>query len=121
MRVITHRDGLTDLAADLARIPGKLNREAPKVLRRSATQGNKVAQGFAKERSGPHGKRFYKRMNAELTSPRTAEFGPDGTPKTEFVGAGYRNGVNLDLLDAADIIGPVFADAVGEMAEDLFW
>lgn len=108
------------LASDLAAIPVKFAKKAPGIVKRNAVAGNKIAQGFAKERSGRHGKSYYKRLSAEMTGPLTAEYGPHdgGTP----VGGGYRHrGPNLDLPNSADIIGPDFAEDVGDMIDGLFW
>ncbi len=113
--------GVGDLARDLEAMPAKLARKAPRVVRRAAVEGNRLARGLAKERSGPHGANYFKRLSAEMTGPTKAEFGPEGIPKSEFVGTGFRHGVNTDLLDAADVIGPKFAKDVGDMVEDLFW
>lgn len=119
MRVrATHTLG--DLFTDLAAIPGKFSSEAPTVVLKNADKGNKIAQRFAREKAGPHGKAYYKRLSAEATGDLVAEYGPHegGTP----VGAGFRhNGPNMDLPNSADIVGPYFADAVGDMAERFFW
>lgn len=111
--------GIDDLASDLAAIPVKFAKKAPGIVKRNAVAGNKIAQGFAKERSGRHGKSYYKRLSAEMTGPLTAEYGPHdgGTP----VGGGWRNDVNLDLPNSADIIGPRFASDVIDTADGLFW
>lgn len=121
MRVkVTH--SIDDLASDLAEIPVKFAGKAPGVLKRNAVAGNKLAQQFARERSGPHGKNYYKRLSAEVTGPLSAEYGPTGDPKTEFVGAGFRNSApNMDLPDSADIQGPKFAKDVGDLIDGLFW
>lgn len=116
IRVIHSTD---DLASDLAGIPVAFARKAPGVVRKNVRAGNKLAQGFAKAKSGPHGKAYWKRLSAEMTGPLTGEYGPHdgGAP----VGAGYRHGGgNLDLPNSADIIVPKFADAVGDLAGDLF-
>lgn len=108
------------LASDLASIPVKFAKKAPGVVRKNIREGNKIAQGFAREKSGPHGKNFFKRYTSEMTGPLEGEFGmhDGGTP----VGGGYRSGggVNLDLPNAADIIAPKFGDAVGNLAGELF-
>lgn len=112
--------GIDDLASDMADIPVSFASKAPGVVKRNAVEGNKIAQGFAKQRSGPHGKNFFKRYTSEMTGPLTAEFGPHdgGTP----VGGGYRtDGPNMDLPNAADIIGPKFAADVIDAADGLFW
>lgn len=117
MRVrVTHT--LDGLVRDLAAVKPKFDVEAPALVERNANKGNASAQSMARERSGPHGKAYYKRLSAEMTGPLTAEYGPHdgGTP----VGAGFRHGgVNTDLPNSADIIGPKFADEVGDMAERL--
>ena len=110
---------LHDLSSDLAKVPVKAAKEIPKVVRRNAVEGKKLARSFARARSGPHGFLYYKRINAEMTGPYSAEYGPDGDPKTEFVGAGWRHGVNLDLPDSADIVGPKFAREVGDVYDGL--
>lgn len=114
---VTHSIG--DLASDMAAIPVKFARKAPGVVKRNVTEGNKIAQGFARERSGPHGKAYWKRLSAEMTGPLTGEYGPHdgGTP----VGAGYRTSApNMDLPNSADLIAPKFAKDVGDAAEEAF-
>lgn len=113
--------GIDDLASDMRAIPVKFARKAPGVVRRNAREGNKIAQRLAKSKAGPHGKNYWKRLSAEMTGPLSAEYGPEGDPKTEFVGVGFRSGVNLDLPNSADIIGPKFADDVLDTADGLFW
>lgn len=116
---VTH--GIDDLASDLAAIPVKAAVEFPKVVRRNAVAGNEIAQRLAREKAGPHGKNYWKRLTSEMTGPLSAEYGPEGTPKTNFIGVGFRSGVNLDLPNSADIIAPQFADDVGDTAAGLFW
>lgn len=109
-----------DLASDMRGITVGFARKAPGIVARNAREGNKIAQGFAKERSGRHGKSYWKRLSAEAIGPLTWEYGPHdgGTP----VGAGYRNGPpNLDLPNSADIIGPKFAADVTDTADGMFW
>lgn len=117
MRVrVTHT--LDDLVAELAAIKPKFDAEAPAIVERNAQKGNAIAQRIAREKSGPHGKAYYKRLSAEMTGDLTAEYGPHdgGTP----VGAGFRHdGPNMDLPNSADLIGPKFADEVGDLAERL--
>lgn len=115
------RHTLDDLAADMAQVPVKLAVEAPRVVGRAAREGNAIARGFARSGAGKHGKSYYKRLTSEMTGPLSAEYGPEGIPKSDFVGIGFRSGVNLDLPRSADIEGPKFADAAGDMLEGLFW
>ena len=119
MRVVVIND-LSDLADDMAAIPVEFSARAGAVVRRYVNEGNKVAQGIAKAKAGPHGKSYYRRMSAEMTGPLSGEYGPHdgGTP----VGAGWRHGGgNTDLPESADLVGPRFADAVVNMADGLFW
>jgi hypothetical protein len=117
MRVrVTHTLG--DLVADLAAVKPKFDAEAPGIVERNNNKGNAIAQRIAREKSGPHGSNYPKRLSAEMTDELTAEYGPHdgGTP----VGAGFRHGgPNMDLPNSADLIGPEFADEVGDMAERL--
>lgn len=113
--------GIDDLASDLAAIPVKFAKKAPGVVARNAREGNKIAQRLARSKAGPHGKNYYKRLTSEMTGPLTAEYGPEGDPKTEFVGVGFRSGENLDLPNSADLIGPKFAADVLDTADGLFW
>lgn len=116
---VTH--GIDDLASDMAAIPVAFARKAPGVVLRNAREGNKIAQRLAKSKAGPHGKNYYKRLSAERTGPLSAEYGPTGDPKTEFVGVGFRSGENLDLPNSADLIAPKFANDVLDTADGLFW
>ena len=114
---VTHSIG--DLTSDLTGIPAGFAHKAPGVVKKHVREGNKIAQGFAKDRSGPHGRNYFKRLTSEMTGPLEGEYGPSagGTP----VGAGWRHGgPNLDLPNSADLIGPKFADAVLDMADELF-
>jgi hypothetical protein len=110
---------LGDLVVTLAGASAKFKTEAPAVVKRNAEAGNRTAQRIARQKSGPHGSAYYKRLSAEMTGELTAEYGPHdgGIP----VGAGFRHGgPNMDLPNSADVIGPKFADDVGDMADGLF-
>lgn len=120
-RVVVKHSGITDLANDLAGIAAGFKRQAPQIVRRNARAGNRFAQNLARARSGPHGALYFRRLTFEMTGPLTGEFGPEGEPKTEFVGAGFRHGLNMDLLDTADVIGPRFANDVINTVDGLFW
>jgi hypothetical protein len=113
--------GVSDLRRDLEAIPAKAARGFTQAVRSNAKEGNRLARQFARERSGPHGKHYYKRISAEALSPMAWEYGPTGVPKTEFVGAGFQHGVNLDLPNSADIVGPKLAHDAGEVVDRLFW
>ncbi len=110
-----------DLADDLraAEFIGK--KELPKVVRKNLREGVAQAKVFARQSAGPHGKNYYKRISGEMTGPLSAELGPAGSPKTEFVGVGFRHGTNLDLPRTADIIGPQMAGDVDDVVDKMFW
>ena len=117
VRVINTLDDLYD---DMRQIPVRFAIRAPQVVDWNVNRGLKIAQRIAREKSGPHGKNYFKRLSAEMTGPLTGEYGPHagGTP----VGAGFRHeGPNMDLQQSADRIGPDFAADVGDMVDSLFW
>lgn len=121
MAGVSVRHSIGELAADMAAIPPKAITRGSKVVRANIREGNKLAQGYARGLAGPHGKNYYKRLSAEMTGPLTGEYGPEGTPKTDFVGVGFRHGRNTDLPRSADVIGVKFAKDVGDMVDGLFW
>lgn len=116
---VTH--DLDNLADDLARIAAEAKPKLSKVVKRNVEAGNRIAVRLAREKSGPHGKNYYKRLSAEMTGPLQGEYGPEGIPKSDFVGAGFRHGVNLDLPNSADLIGPKFGRDVLDEAGSWFW
>lgn len=120
MTGINVRHGIGDLANDLAGIPVGFGARAPRVVRDDAAELTRLARRFAREKSGPHGKAYYKRITMEMTGPFSAEIGPKGIPKSDFVGAGFRHGLNTDLPNAADIVGPKLAGDIGDLADALF-
>ena len=120
MRVRVEYSGLRDLESDLRKAPETLAREGAKVVKQNVTAGLKLAQEYARARSGRHGKDYWKRLSADMTGPLTGEYGPHagGTP----VGAGWRHGPgNTDLPDSADVIGPKFAKSVEGLVDKIFW
>lgn len=118
IRVTNHLD---DLLKDMAGIPVDAAKRMPGIVARHGKMGNAAAQRFARESSGPHGRLYYKRITAEQRSPLSWEYGPTGDVVGNAVGAGWRSGPpNTDLERSQDVVGPKFADAVGDMADDLF-
>ena len=118
LRVIHH---IGDLADDLAKIPPTARRDMADTVRKNGDAGLRYAKGLARSLAGPHGKAYYKRLSMEMTGPLTAEYGPEGSPKTDFVGVGFRHGVNRDLPKSADIVAPKFARDVERLADRWFW
>ncbi len=82
--------------------------------------GRDLAKALARVNSGPHGAAYYKRINSETTGLLEGEFGPDGSPKTEFVGVGFRSGTNTDLDRAGEKVGQSAAADVRKALTRLF-
>lgn len=121
MRVqVQHTIG--DLAKDCARVGRTMQPKMARVVKKHTTEGNREARRIAKGAAGPHGTNYYKRIGSEMLTPLEGEYGPEGSPKTDFVGAGYRNGgPNTDLEKSLDIVGPKFRRAVDDVIDGLFW
>lgn len=115
---VTH-NGVADLARDMDKVFVRSEKAFAATTRRNLAAGTKLARRFALEAAGPHGKDYYKRISGEMTGPYSGEYGPEGIPKTDFVGVGFRHGVNLDLPNSADIIGPKFAKDINADVDDL--
>lgn len=120
--------GIDDLASDMAKIPVTARKDMVGVVREGIKVGASLARDNAKRSSGPHGKRYYKRITSEMHGAVTfggvtgisGEWGPHdgGLP----VGAGYRHGPpNMDLANSADVVGPAFYGEVKRLPEKWFW
>ena len=115
---VRHR--IDRLAEQYADIPVKAAEQMPRIVMDNAKFGRDLAKALARAKAGPHGKAYYKRINAERTGMLTAEFGPDGAPKTNFVGVGFRHGRNTDLQQAGEKAGDQLAADVRKMVSRLF-
>lgn len=119
MRVhVTH--SIDDLARDLAVGSKAVPSKGPRIVAASTKLGLKEAKRLARAKAGPHGKNYYKRLSADHDG-LTGEYGPTGTPKTEFVGVGFRSGINLDLPNSADLAGPDLERRARGLLDDIFW
>lgn len=119
MRVVVIND-LSDLAADTRAIAVEAHVRLAPVVARNVHALTREAQRIARSKSGLHGVNYFKRITDEMTGPLEGESGPHdgGTP----VGGGWRHGAgNTDMVEAADLIGPKFAKAVGDEAQGWFW
>lgn len=113
---------LSDLTGDLRKIAVRAKRDMAVVVRNNARRGNSLARAHARRTSGPHGKAYFKRITAEAKTLLRWEYGPEGIPKTEFVGAGYRHGPpNHDLANSLDVQGPKFVADVRALPDKWFW
>lgn len=113
--------GVDDLARDLEGIAVRVKPDMREVVNESRIEAEETMKGFAREKSGPHGKAYFKRIDSEMTGPLSAEIGPSGIPKSEFVGAGFRHGVNTDGARTSDVVGPELARKVGRKVDGWFW
>lgn len=102
MATIRVRHNIDRLARDYERVPVEAAVGLRKIVAENVDYGRDLAKALARASAGPHGKHFHKRIHSEMTGPLQGEFGPDGSPKTEFVGVGFRNGTNRDLERAGD-------------------
>jgi hypothetical protein len=93
--------------------------KASRAVGQSADFARDLWQALAREKAGPHGTAFHNRIHSERTGLLEAEAGPDGTPKTEFVGVGYRHGRNTDLPKVADKVGPDLAARIRKILTEV--
>lgn len=123
MRVrVVHSVG--DLAADLAGIAAEMPVKGAELVRDEAKRGNRIAAQFARESAGKHGKHYPRAFSAEAVTLLSWEYGPDAAKRQggmSFEWGSRNQPPHLDLNRSADIVGPAFADAVGDMVDGLFW
>ncbi|WP_332644077.1 hypothetical protein [Aeromicrobium sp.] len=122
---VTH--GIGDLFADLSKIATSTRPRMRGVVRDGVKVGTSLARQYAKEKAGPHGKALHKRINGEMHrnlglfgNTISGEYGFDGIPKSDFVGGGFRHGINTDLPRSADVVGPSFLRSVDDEVQDIF-
>jgi hypothetical protein len=114
-------EGISDLASDLELIPRAAILRGRAVVQRNIEIGNTIAQGIARKAAGKHGKDYFKRLSSEMTGAWVGEFGPEGPPKTDYVGVSGTEGAMRDLEKAADKVAPRLARDAGRMLDGLFW
>lgn len=115
---------LDDLIADLDAIPGRVRRGVVKAGNESAREGNRIAKASAKESAGAHGKHYHKAFRAERVETFAWEYGPVvGPPQggMSFEWGSRNQPPHRDLNKSADIVGPKFADRVGDAVDGAFW
>lgn len=117
VKVRHHIDRLAD---DYAAIPGEFDRKAPAAVSGAGRLGLELAKALAREKAGPHGAAYYKRLGMDKTGPLEVEYGPDGVPKTDFVGVGFRHGRNTDLPKSADKAAADLAERTRRMVAEMF-
>lgn len=103
------RHTIDRLADKYEKIPAQAAAGMAKIVRENVDYGRDLAKALAREQAGPHGQNYYKRISSEMTGPLEGEWGPTGEPKTDFIGVGFRSGINTDLPQSADRVGPAAA------------
>jgi hypothetical protein len=131
MRVRCDHSGITDLAGDLDKMTAEAPVELARTVRADAIEGNRIARAFASEQHSMHSDidvPYQESFEAEEVGPHSWTYGPidDGIPHGGSQATGYELGSrnqppHLDLARSVDIIGPQFADDIGETAVSLFW
>ncbi len=115
---VRHR--IDKLADDYAAIPARALVGMNKIVRDNVDYGRDLAKALAREKAGPHGRAYFKRISSEMTGALEGEYGPTGEPKTEFVGVGFRSGINTDLPQSADKVGSSAAADVRRLITRLY-
>ena len=122
MARVSVQHGIDDLRSDLSAIPSQMVKQGTKIVRTNTREGRDQARMYARESSGPHGKNYFKRITDEMVGALEGEYGPEGVVEGNAVGGGWRHAAaNTDLPRSVDVIGPQFADDIGEMVDGLFW
>lgn len=121
MRVlVTH--GIDDLAKDIRGVAVRSKADMARTVKKNVTEGHKLAQLYARQSSGPHGKNYYKRITTEMLAPLVGEYGPHGDVVGNAVGADWRGApANNDLPRTLDFIGPKFRQDAFRLADKWFW
>lgn len=114
------RHSIDRLADKYEAIPAEFDAKAPRIVWDNVALGRDLTKALARQKAGPHGENYFKRIKGEMTGQLEGEYGPTGEPKTDFVGVGFRHGVNTDLPQSADKAGPSLAADVQRLVGELF-
>lgn len=115
---VRHR--IDRLADDYAEIPAKATVGLARIARDNVDYGRDLARALARESAGPHGQNYWKRISSEMAGTFEGEYGPTGDPKTDFVGVGFRSGINTDLPQSADKVAQSTSADVQRLITRLF-
>ena len=122
MRIQVHGIAeIADLANDCVVISKAVPLRGKAVVARNIEYGNQVAQQIAQGAAGPHGSNYHKRLSAEMTGALVGEYGPEGPPKSDYVGVSGTAGAMRDLNKSAARVAPRFARDAGRLLDGLFW
>lgn len=126
---VTHH--LDKLAAEMADIIPRARVEMRAKVREGLRAGNTLAKDYAKRSAGRHGKHYPNAFTIEMNGGTglfgnvySGEYGPDiSRPQGDmsFEGGSRNQPPHNDLAKSADVIGPSFAQEVGQLADGWFW
>lgn len=128
MRVkVTHDIG--DLAADLRYIAKTARRDMGRVVRKNATEGNRIAKAHASEQHTMFGDtdiEYPPSFTTQKTGPLEWEYGPDSAIGDGSQSPGYEHGSrnsppHNDLARSFDVIQIEFGLDVEDMTREWFW
>lgn len=114
------RHTIDRLADKYEKIPAEAIIGLNRIVRDNVDYGRDLAKALARESAGPHGKNYHKRISSEMTGLLEGEWGPTGEPKTDFIGVGFRHGINTDLPQSADKVVPAVAADVRRLITRLY-
>lgn len=114
------RHTIDRLADDYEKIPARAAAGMARIVRDNVDYGRDLARALAREGAGPHGKNYYKRISSEMIGTFEGEYGPTGEPKSDFIGVGFRSGINTDLPQSADRAAPAMAADVRKLLTRLY-
>lgn len=113
---------IKDLARDYGRVESAASPRVDRAVEGVAKDGNRIAQSFARQSAGAHGKHYPAAFDVEQLGIASYEYGPDssmlqGNMSFEY---GSRNQPpHLDLTKSADMIGAQLSRKVGDVVDDL--
>lgn len=112
---------IADLARDCEQVPAKVLRDGHDSVRDAVEFGTYVTRQTARRAAGPHGSNYFKRVSGEMTAPLVGEWGPEGPPKSDYVGVSGSAGATRDLATSADPAAERLAASVRGKMAGWFW
>ena len=130
---VTH--GIDDLESDLRHIATTARGDMRDTVRDGIRAGNELAKDSAKAHNGPrsHSRKYPGTFSAEMSpglglfgNTISGEYGPRHEGQGELAGilengALGKNAPQQNLARSTDIIGPAFAQEVGNLPDRWFW
>lgn len=122
MGVNIDSSNIRDLATDYIAVPNRATRRVAEVVGDEAKRGNRIAQTFARESAGEHGKHYHRAFEAERLALMAWAYGPNAAMRQggmSFEWGSRNQPPHLDLNRSADIIGPTLASKIGDAIQDV--